>query len=322
MPHLLVLAETDGRTVAPNTGPAIAFAQAWARAAAGTFDLLVCGAAGIEAGAEPWRNCGAGKVVVVADDALAHPVADKLAEAVRTIMGRLGAGSLAAASSTSGRDVLARIAGLCDLPMLSDVIGVDGGGGALQFRQPMYAGNVIATVELLEPNCVFGVRTTAYGAPEHSDSSSPVESAQIDAAALPGGTRWVGLDAPELKRPELTAARVVVSGGRPLKDAETFERVLGALADRLGGALGATRAAVDSGIAPNEYQVGQTGKVVAPELYIAAGVSGSVQHLAGMKDSRVIVAINTDPEAPIFQVADYGLVMDLFQAVPELAAKL
>ncbi|MDE2125005.1 MAG: FAD-binding protein [Armatimonadetes bacterium] len=322
MPHLLVLAETDGRSVAPNTGAAVAFAQQWARASSGTFDLLICGGAAVVAAAENWQEFGARTVAVAADAALAQPVADRLGEVVRTHWRRAGNCSIAAASSTSGRDVLARIAGLCDLPMLSDVIAVEAAGGTLRAQRPMYAGSVLATVELLEPDCVFSVRSTAYGAPERSDSVSPVESVPIDPSALPSGTRWVGLDAPELKRPELTTARVVVSGGRPLKDAETFERVLGALADRLGGALGATRAAVDSGIAPNDYQVGQTGKVVAPELYIAAGISGSVQHLAGMKESRVIVAINTDPDAPIFQAADYGLVMDLFQAVPELTARL
>ncbi|HLV79873.1 MAG TPA: FAD-binding protein, partial [Chthonomonadaceae bacterium] len=220
------------------------------------------------------------------------------------------------------RDVLPRIAALLDLPMLSDVLHVEKAGEHMVFRRPMYAGNILATVQIAGDRGVFSARGTAFGKPQPRDSQSPVETLSIDAAALPQGTTWIGMDAVEQKRPELTTARVVVSGGRPLRDAQTFEQILGGLADKLGGAVGATRAAVDSGIAPNELQVGQTGKVVAPDLYIAAGVSGSVQHLAGMKDSKVIVAINTDPDAPIFNVADYGLVADLFQAVPELTAKL
>jgi len=177
-------------------------------------------------------------------------------------------------------------------------------------------------VQVAGDSCVFGVRSTAFQKPNGSDSESVVETMSIDLASLPTGTAWIGLEAGDQKRPDLTIARVVVSGGRPLKEAATFERLIGGLADKLGGAVGATRAAVDSGIAANELQVGQTGKVVAPDLYIAAGISGSVQHLAGMKDSKVIVAINTDPDAPIFDVADYGLVADLYDAVPELTAKL
>jgi electron transfer flavoprotein alpha subunit len=206
--------------------------------------------------------------------------------------------------------------------MLSDVLGMEQDADGLIFRRPMYAGNVIASVRIDGEGGVFSVRTSAFGAPTPADGESALQSVTIDDVALPRGTEWIGLEAGEQTRPDLTVASVVVSGGRPLRDAETFERLLGGLADKLGGAVGATRAAVDSGIAPNELQVGQTGKIVAPQLYIAAGVSGSVQHLAGMKDSKVIVAINTDPDAPIFEVADYGLVADLHEALPELISKL
>ncbi|HLK60588.1 MAG TPA: FAD-binding protein [Chthonomonadaceae bacterium] len=321
MTKLLVLAETDGASVLPDTLPTLAFAQSWAAATGGSYDLLLTGGPEIAQAATDWQSYGAGHVLVAASPDLTHPVADRLAAVVNAALQQTGATSLAAPSSTFGRDVLPRIAALRDLPMLSDVLSVTNSGNGLTFRRPMYAGNLIATVTLVGNEGVFSVRGTAFGKPEPSATASPIEAFTGEMTPTQG-TTWIGLDAPERKRPDLTAARVVVSGGRPLRDAETFERLLGGLADKLGGAVGATRAAVDSGIAPNELQVGQTGKVVAPELYIAAGISGSIQHLAGMKDSKVIVAINTDPDAPIFQVADYGLVADLHQAVPELTRKL
>jgi electron transfer flavoprotein alpha subunit len=320
MPHLLVLTETDGHNILPGTLPAMTFAQQWTQAVGGTFDLLVVGGPGIST--DGWTAYGAGKVYVAAGAGLEHPKADRLAAVTEQVFRQSGAESLAGPSSTFGRDVLPRVAALLDLPMLSDVLSVAGEGGRLSFRRPMYAGNVIATVQVEGDRSVYSVRGTAFDKPGAAGGQSVVENITVEAPNQPTGTEWVGLAAAEQKRPELTSARVVVSGGRPLRDAETFERVLGGLADKLGGAVGATRAAVDSGIAPNELQVGQTGKVVAPELYIAAGVSGSVQHLAGMKESKVIVAINTDPDAPIFEVADYGLVADLHQAVPELTQKL
>lgn len=319
MGNMLVLVEPGGA----ETLPAIAFAQSWARAADGRFDILVVG--GHEAAAsvdQSLRGYSAGRVLVVALPELAHLTADKVAFVVAQVMQQIGVTALAGTASTFGKDVLPRVAGLLDLPMVSDVLGVEGGSGGLTYRRPMYAGNVIATVQVAGEGAVFSVRGTAFDKPQESGGQCAVEAVKVDTTDLPQGTEWIGLEAAEQKRPELTSARVVVSGGRPLRDAETFEDLLGGLADRLGGAVGATRAAVDSGIAPNELQVGQTGKIVAPELYIAAGVSGSVQHLAGMKDSKVIVAINTDPDAPIFEVADYGLVADLHQAVPELTAKL
>jgi electron transfer flavoprotein alpha subunit len=321
MARLLVIAETDGEKLAESTFPTIAFAQEMSRNLDG-FDIFIAGGPDIASAAERVRGFGAGRILVVASPELAHPTADRLAAVIAQAAGESGAESLAGPATSFGRDVLPRAAALLDLPMVSDVLAVTEENGRPAFRRPLYAGNILATVQVAGDRAAFSVRTTAFDHPAPSDSLGPVEPLQIDFAALPEGTTWIGIESAEQKRPDLTAARVVVSGGRPLRDAETFERVLGGLADKLGGAVGATRAAVDSGIAPNELQVGQTGKVVAPDLYIAAGISGSVQHLAGMKESKVIVAINTDPEAPIFEVADYGLVADLHQAVPELTSKL
>ncbi|MBB6053577.1 electron transfer flavoprotein subunit alpha/FixB family protein [Armatimonas rosea] len=265
---------------------AVTFAQQWAAATGGDY-VTVSGD-----GATPW-------------------------DLVAT-MQALGCTSLAGAATSFGRDILAYTAGLLDLPMLSDVLAVESHDGRLTLTRPLYAGNVLARVRTRDDRAVYSVRTAAFGPPA-SDSAPTVALVKGDAPTLP---TVLSLDAPAQTRPELTQARVVVSGGRPTRDAATFEALIGGLADKLGGAAGATRAAVDAEIAPNELQVGQTGKVVAPELYIAAGISGSIQHLAGMKDSKVIVAINTDPDAPIFEVADYGLVADLHQAIPELIAKL
>ncbi len=222
---------------------------------------------------------------------------------------------IVAASSMQSKDVLGRLAGLLDASMITDVISVD---SATQFKRPILAGAVIAVVEVLEFPVVITARTAGFAAPE-SQPDSPVEAISVAVATM---SRLVSRNARSGSRPDLTQARVVVTGGRPLKNSATFESVIGGLADALGGAVGATRAAVDSGIAPNELQVGQTGKIVAPDLYIAAGVSGSTQHMAGIKDSKLIVAINKDPEAPIFEVADLGLVADLFDALPELQKKL
>ena len=205
--------------------------------------------------------------------------------------------------------------------MLSDVMALEVQNGTLVAKRPIYSANLIGTFEVDGTPIVITVRGPAWGKPETKGGSSAIQRAYLP-TAIPTRSEWISLQGSSGGRPDLTQARVVVSGGRPLKDSETFEKYIGGLADVLGGAVGATRAAVDAGIAPNELQVGQTGKTVAPELYIAVAISGSVQHLAGMKDSRVIVAINIDPEAPIFQVADYGLVADLHQAVPELIEEL
>ena len=347
MTHVLVLAETDGARILPGTGGAITLAQQMAAATGGDFTLLIVGGAGIQAQAEHWRGFGAVQVLVTALPELAHPTADRVAAVCVQAMQQIQADVLVGVSSSFGRDILPRVAALLDLPMLSDVVEVQGTEEErrrkgekeiteedssliphpsslpqLTFLRPMYAGNIVATVQIEGEKAVLSARGTAFGQPNKAETVSPLQTLDVDAASLPKGVTWIGLEGGEHARPELTSAPVVVSGGLPLRDAATFEQLVGGLADKLGGAVGATRAAVDGGLAPNELQVGQTGKVVAPSLYIAVGISGSVQHLAGMKDSKTIVAINTNPDAPIFEVADYGLVADLHTALPELISKL
>lgn len=319
---LLVLAETDRRNILPSSQSALHFAQEYCKVTGGAFSLLIIGHPDIEAQAAHWINFGAASVLLSTHSELEFPTADKYAETAMQAFQKLNANSIAGASTTFGRDILPRIAGLLDLPMISDLLSFEKINERMRYKRPMFAGNIIAAVEVEGPGAVFSIRTTTFTKTLTTPDTSKIETIVVDPSTLPNGTRRLKIESTEQKRPELTTARVVVSGGRPLRDSETFERLLGGLADKLGGAVGATRAAVDSGIAPNELQVGQTGKVVAPELYIAAGISGSVQHLAGMKESKVIVAINTDPDAPIFEVADYGLVADLHQALPELTSKI
>lgn len=265
-----------------DCGSLVAFAQAYGK----EFDLIALS----ENGAVPPA------------DALSKALSEKAADYSVVVF----------PATMAGKDVAPRVAALLDVPMVTDVVGVVSDD---TFVRPMFAGNVTAKVRVDGGRFVATVRATAF---QGADCPAP------NAFSLPaeGATKRVSVDESTGGRPDLAQARVVVSGGRPLKDAETFERLVGGLADKLGGAVGATRAAVDSGIAANELQVGQTGKIVAPELYIAAGISGSTQHMAGMKDSKVIVAINTDGDAPIFEIADYGLVMDLYEAIPQLMEKL
>ncbi|QYK53893.1 MAG: FAD-binding protein [Fimbriimonadaceae bacterium] len=242
-----------------------------------------------------------------------QPPAEYLANALKDVCANYT--RIVAVSSMQAKDGLARLAGLLDWPMITDVIELL---GETKFKRPILAGSVITTVELNASTCLLTFRPAGFGQPTIGGNSKH-ESIK---PTFTGVTKRVSATVREGGRPDLSSAKVVVSGGRPLKDAETFEKVIGGLADALGGAVGATRAAVDSGIAANELQVGQTGKIVAPDLYIAAGISGSTQHMAGIKDSKVIVAINTDGDAPIFDAADFGLVMDLYEAVPELTEKL
>lgn len=246
----------------------------------------------------------------VLDAVGSEAVADAIAPAIASALG--GYSHVAAVSSMRSKDVMARVAGLVDGAMVTDVIAAD---SATVFKRPIVAGTMIETVEVIGSPVVLTFRPAGF-----KGAGEPNSRTAVSVGA--GKARRVSVNERQGGRPDLTQAKVVVSGGRPLKDAATFETVIGGLADALGGAAGATRAAVDSGIAPNELQVGQTGKIVAPDLYIAAGISGSTQHMAGIKDSKIIVAINKDPDAPIFEFADLGLVADLYEAIPALRAAI
>ena len=313
MAETLVLIELDRRQVKRPSLHAITLA----RQLGGDYALVVLGH-GLDEIARTLVSYGASAVIVADDPALAEPLADRYASVIAEVMRRQDAKTLLGASSTFSKDILPRVAALLDAPMVTDVLALEKVDGATAYRRPINAGSMLATVKVDGDRRVLTARATAFAAPAADAAPCPVERFEFDAASLPDGMQFISREERASDRPDLTEARVVVSGGRPLKDSETFERLVGGLADALGGAVGATRAAVDAGMAPNDYQVGQTGKVVAPELYIAIGISGAIQHLAGIKDSRIIVAINKDPDAPIFQMATYGLVGDLHQVVPQL----
>ncbi|MAU60877.1 FAD-binding protein [Parvibaculum sp.] len=279
----------------------------------GDVVVLVAGQ-GCDAVAEAAAKLDGVKKVLVADDALyAHPVAEPLAALVVGLAKDYDA--IVTAATTVGKNFMPRVAALLDVAQISEITAVDAPD---TFQRPIYAGNAIQTVKSTDAKKVITVRTTAFPAAGQGGSAS-VE--KIGAAENPGLSEFVGEELTKSDRPELTSAKIIISGGRGMQNGENFA-MLEKIADKLGAGVGASRAAVDAGFVPNDYQVGQTGKVVAPELYIAVGISGAIQHLAGMKDSKVIVAINKDEEAPIFQVADYGLVADLFKAVPELEEEL
>jgi electron transfer flavoprotein alpha subunit len=313
MAETFVLIEHDRRQVKRPSLHAITLAQQLG----GDYALLVLGH-GLDEIAAKLVSYGASAVIVADDPALAEPLADRYASVIAEVIRRQGAKTLLGASSTFSKDILPRVAALLDAPMVTDVLALEEVDGATAYRRPINAGSMLATVKVDGDRRVLTARATAFAAPAADSAPCPVERFEFDAGSLPNGMEFISREERLSDRPDLTEARVVVSGGRPLKDSETFERLVGGLADALGGAVGATRAAVDAGMAPNDYQVGQTGKVVAPELYIAIGISGAIQHLAGIKDSRIIVAINKDPDAPIFQMATYGLVGDLHQVVPQL----
>jgi electron transfer flavoprotein alpha subunit len=307
---VLVLAEHQDGQLAEATLHAISAARALDDA----LDVLVagheCGAVAAAAAKVP----GVARVLQVEHQAYADPVAEDVALLLKELAAAYQA--ILAASTTYGKNVMPRLAALLDVAQLSDIVEVLGPD---TFKRYIYAGNALATVQTSDPLKVITVRTTAFDAAPSEGGSAGIE--RIDAVDPAGIARFVGREVSGGERPELTSARIVVSGGRGMGSGDNF-RIIEELADVLDAAVGASRAAVDAGYVPNEYQVGQTGKIVAPELYIAVGISGAIQHLAGMKDSKVIVAINKDEEAPIFQVADYGLVGDLFQVVPELTAEL
>ena len=318
MADILVVVEHQEGALKKTTLSAITAAKALSGLSAGVVDALVLGqAAG--AVADKVGGYGVRKVLLAEGAAFAAYTAAAYAPAVAQVVKEKGYGAVFAPASTFGKDLMPRLSGLLDAPLASDIAGLSKEGDALRVRRPMYAGNAIATVAVSGSPLLFTVRQTAFDAAPPSGSKAPVEAVSVPSDS--GGTRFVSRQETKSDRPELTEARVIVSAGRGIKAQENF-KLVEELADQLKAAIGASRAAVDAGWAPNDWQVGQTGKIVAPELYIALGISGAIQHLAGMKDSKVIVAINKDEEAPIFQVADYGLVTDLFKAVPELIAEL
>ena len=275
---------------------------------------VLCAGSGCQGAAEAAAKIeGVAKVLCADDPAYAHALAEPVAALIVSLAGDYA--HIVAPATTSAKNIMPRVAALLDVMVISDVSGIV---DADTFERPVYAGNAIQTVKSADPVKVLTVRTSSFDA-AGAQPPAPIET--IAAAGNPGLSEWVEDKVAESDRPELTSAKIVVSGGRGVGSEENFA-LIEKLADKLGAAVGASRAAVDSGFAPNDWQVGQTGKVVAPELYIAIGISGAIQHLAGMKDSKIIVAINKDEEAPIFQVADYGLVADLFDAVPELTEKL
>ena len=279
----------------------------------GDVHVLVAGQGVDGVAAAAAKLAGVSKVLVADDAQYAHQTAEPLAALVVSLAGSYDA--IVAPATGVGKNFAPRAAALLDVQQISEIIEVD---SADTFKRPIYAGNAIQTVKSTDAKKVITVRTTAFPAAAQTGSAS-VE--KIAAAANPGLSEWVSENLTKSDRPELTSAKIIVSGGRGMQSGDNFH-MLDKIADKLGAAVGASRAAVDAGFVPNDYQVGQTGKVVAPDLYIAVGISGAIQHLAGMKDSKVIVAINKDEEAPIFQVADYGLVADLFQAVPALEQEL
>jgi electron transfer flavoprotein alpha subunit len=306
----LVIAEHDNTSLKGVTRAAITAALK----IGGDIHVLVAGHECSGAATQAARVTGVAKVLVADAPAYAHPLAETLAGLVVNLARDYG--HVLAGATATGKNFMPRVAAELDVAQISDITDVVAPD---TFVRPIYAGNALATVKALDAIKVLTVRGAAFDAAIDGASSVPIEA--VPAAPVFAGTRFVGQELTQSARPELTAARMIVSGGRGLGNAENFA-LLDQLADKLGAAVGASRAAVDAGYAPNDYQVGQTGKIVAPELYIAVGISGAIQHLAGMKDSKLIVAINKDPEAPIFGVADYGLEADLFQAVPELTQAL
>ncbi len=308
--NTLVLVEHDNNTVNDAT-----LAVVTAASKLGEVHALVAGSNCGSVADAAAKIAGVAKVLKADDAAYGDFLAENVAPLVAGLMS--GYDAFLAPATTSGKNIAPRVAAHLDVMQISDILSVEGGK---VFTRPIYAGNAIATVESSDSKLVITVRGTAF-----EKAATEGGSASIEDASGPGDSglsSFVSREVAKSERPELASAKIIVSGGRALKDSETFEDIINPLADRLGAAIGASRAAVDAGYVPNDYQVGQTGKIVAPEAYFAIGISGAIQHLAGMKDSKVIIAINKDEDAPIFQVADIGLVADLFNAVPELTAAL
>jgi len=307
--RILIVAEHDGGKLNPSTAKCVSCARALADA---EVAVVVLAADAGAVAAEAAQLGGVNRVLTVQNAANLHPLAAVLAPQIVALAGPFDL--LLGPSTTFGKDLMARIAGLLEAPQVSDIMALE---SPTRFRRPVYAGNAILTVEAAAGGKVVGtVRIASFEAVAASGSAAPIETASVS-VPLPTHTRFVSVSAAKSDRPDLQTAARVISGGRALGSAEGF-KILYSLADRMGAAVGASRAAVDAGYAPNEMQVGQTGKIIAPELYVAVGISGAIQHLTGIKDARTIVAINKDGEAPIFEVADYGLVGDLFQIIPEI----
>jgi electron transfer flavoprotein alpha subunit len=307
----LLVAEHDDGVIAEASARALTAA----RELGGEVHVLVAGADCAAAASAAAALDGVARVLSAEADGLAHQLAEPMAALIVSLAG--GYDAIVAAATAGGKNVMPRVAALLDVMQISDITKVIAPD---TFERPVYAGNAVETVKTADATRIVTVRAAAFRATPAGGTPAPVEAVAVP--ALPDGAAFVGAELSQSARPELTAARIVVSGGRAFQSAENFNKYLEPLADKLNAAIGASRAAVDAGYAPNNLQVGQTGKVVAPDLYIACGISGAIQHLAGMKDARVIVAINKDPEAPIFAVADYGLVGDVFEILPELEKAL
>ena len=305
----LLIAEHDNNNISDSVRKAITAAKEIGE----TVDILVAGKDCNSVADEAAKISGVNKVLICDNDIYSKHLAEPYADLIVSLASNYN--TFIAPATTTSKNYMPRVAALLDVPQVSDIISVIDNQ---TFEHPIYAGNAIETVKLLSEKKVITVRATALQASENQETA---DIEVIDSAANPGLSEYISEELTESDRPELTSAKIIISGGRGMQSGDNFT-LLEAIADKLGAAVGASRAAVDAGFVPNDYQVGQTGKVVAPELYIAVGISGAIQHLAGMKDSKIIVAINKDEEAPIFQVADYGLVADLFKAIPELETAL
>ena len=305
----LLIAEHDNNNISDSVRKAITAAKEIGQ----TVDILVAGKDCNSVADEAAKISGVNKVLICDNEIYSKHLAEPYADLIVSLASNYN--TFIAPATTTSKNYMPRVAALLDVPQVSDIISVIDNQ---TFEHPIYAGNAIETVKLLSEKKVITVRATAFQASEDQEAAD-IEA--IDSAANPGLSEYISEELTESDRPELTSAKIIISGGRGMQSGDNFT-LLEAIADKLGAAVGASRAAVDAGFVPNDYQVGQTGKVVAPELYIAVGISGAIQHLAGMKDSKIIVAINKDEEAPIFQVADYGLVADLFKAIPELETAL
>jgi len=307
--RILIVAEHDGTRLNPSTAKCVTCAAGIPEA---EITIIVCAAEAIAVASQAASLKGVSSVLAVEHPANAHLLAATLAPQIAALAGAFS--HVLGPSTTFGKDLMPRVAALLDSPQISDIMAIE---SATRFRRPIYAGNAIVTMEVEAGAKIVGtVRTASYQAAAPGGSAA-IEKPTVN-AEIPSHTRFISVSAPKSDRPDLQTAARVISGGRALGSAEAFQKTLFGLADRLGAAVGASRAAVDAGYAPNEMQVGQTGRIIAPQLYVAIGISGAIQHLTGIKDARTIVAINKDPEAPIFEVADIGLVGDLFQIVPEI----